>query len=695
MIYFCVFFGLVEKSFSQQESFSAELNGDVIEYSIDGNIVTAEGNVKIIYGDVTLYCDKVEFFRDTNMAYADGHVRLISKATEITGEKIIYNFVTMTGELNNARFYSAPYYGAGKHISKVSEDKIIISDGYITTSDYDDPGFRITSKTIDLYPQDKLIARNVRPMVGDVPIMYLPKFTQNLKDKKPMVTFSPGYDKRWGAFLLTDWRAYYSENLKANVHVDLRELLGIGTGFDVDYDTKKYGSGLLETYYTQERAITSDRFYEERPSPTKERQRYKIEWRHKWQIDQKTNTIWQYYLLSDGTFVKDFFKREHDEDISPSTYFLLTRTLPLGILSARTDVRINRFTSSVERLPEIRYDLTNTELGDSGVYFKNRTAFSSLVKKPAAPSDVKDKTLRFDTDNELSYPMKISFIDFKPFVGGRKTYYTDTKDSEKKDSLRSIFRSGASLSTKFYRIFDVDIDAFGLKVNRLRHIITPSILYQFVNDPSIEPSQLVSFDSIDRLDKKHSINFSLENKLQTKRNEKTIELLRFIVGVDYHLKEDPLDSGFNVITADVDFKPTDWLTFYFDSDYDTKKDRLTAANFDIYINRGSKWSFGLGKRYNRDADDQITTELSYIINPKWSLRFFNRFDVDEGTLKEQEYRLVRDLHSWEMEILYNQTRGEGSEILFLFRLKAFPDIRFDFGSSFHRRKAGSQSSEGD
>jgi hypothetical protein len=42
-----------------------------------------------------------------------------------------------------------------------------------------------------------------------------------------------------------------------------------------------------------------------------------------------------------------------------------------------------------------------------------------------------------------------------------------------------------------------------------------------------------------------------------------------------------------------------------------------------------------------------------------------------------------------MDISFNETDGQGSEIWFVFRLKAFPDATLDlFGTSFNRRKAG-------
>ena len=248
------------------------------------------------------------------------------------------------------------------------------------------------------------------------------------------------------------------------------------------------------------------------------------------------------------------------------------------------------------------------------------------------------------------------------------------------------------MSSKFYRIFEYSSDAFGMDIDRLRHIITPSVDYSYISEPTLSSGYIDNFDGIDSRDNAHSISFSLENKLQTKRKGRTIEFFRGIISVPFALKENPGGGGFGSVKSKMDFRPKDWITLYFDSTYDTKNDRLSSANFDIYINGpDKKWRFNLGKRYSPLVDDQVTTGFTWRINPKWAVKLYNRFDVMHGIHKEQDYVLTRDLHSWDMDINFNSTRGEGDEILMIFRLKAFPDIGFDFGTGFNKRKAGSQS----
>lgn len=674
---------------------SVELNGDTIEYSMNGNKVTAQGNVVIFYKDVTLTCDYLEFSRDTSIAHAKGNVRLLKGGeSEISGEEMTFNFATMNGDFAPATIFANPYYGKGEQVSKIDANHISMKNGYITTCDHDQPHYFIRSRKIDIYPKDKLVARKVCMKVGGVPVLYLPKMTQDLTGKKPLVTFTPGYDKQWGMFLLTSMRYELNDNLKGTLHLDAREKKDIASGVDLTYKTPHTGSGSIRTYYMNERNITSKHFFQERPSPTIERERFKAEWRHKWDIDQKTSTILQYYKLSDSTLLKEYFEREFDKDGSPDTFFLFTRNFRNGAINFRTDKRVNRFEGAVERLPELRYDLSSQKLWETGLYFRNTSTYSNLTSKQASPTEVRLETMRLDMDSELAYPMKAGIIELRPFVGGEHTYYSKTKDPDEYNTLRGIFRTGASLSTKFYKVFDAEVGEWGLDIHRLRHIITPSVSYLYDHGPTFSSAQLNSFDSIDSKALSHSINFSLENKLQTKRNNNVVELLRALIGTDFALKENPSKGGFNIINTDIDFRPLDRITFYFDSTYDTREEFLTTANFDLYINEGQRWSASIGKRWDRAVDDQVTTQFTYKINQKWTLGTYNRFDVRSALHKEQEFTLRRDLHEWTMDINFNETRTKGSEIWIVFTLKAFPDFIVDLGTSFNKRKAGSQSSEG-
>ena len=681
--------------FKNEAPSSVELNGDQIEFMKEGNKMVATGNVVMIKGNTRLTCDHVDFSRDTGLAHAKGHVVLSSGEGKISGDELTYNFEKMSGEFMGARIITDPYYGAAPVIKKVDDQHIQMSNGYLTTCDHDKPHFRMLSKKMDVYPGQKMVAKGVRMVVGSVPLFYLPRFTQVLNDRKPRVYYTPGYDKNWGAFLLQDWRLYLSDNIKGHLHLDYREKKGFAPGLDVQYKTPKTGEGVVRLYYMNELTPQRRHFWQEKTGKTIYKERFRAQWKHKWTIDDKTEAVWQYYKLSDPTILKDYFKRDYDKDQNPLTIFLLTRTFSNGTLSFDVEDRVNRFTSQVERLPEIRYDIAKQKLGPTNFFLKSTNSYSNLSSKDASPTEVRRETMRVDSDNEISYPLKISFVEVTPHVGERETYYSKTKNPAQYNVIRSIFSTGVDLSTKFYKIYDMHTRFLGLDINRLRHIITPSISYLYRHNPTFSSESLDNFDAIDTITREHSIGLSLENKWQTKRNGKSVDLLRFLLSSDFRLKEHIGTGGFDQVKSDIEFRPTDWLRFDSDADYDTIHQHLADANFDIYVYKDDKWSLGLGKRYNREVDDQLTTEWKYKINSKWAFRIYDRFDIAGGGQKSQEFTVTRDLHEWQMDVNFSETRGEGTQIWVVFRLKAFPEMNLDFfGTSFNKRKAGSQSSIG-
>ncbi len=682
-----------------------QLEADQVEFSQDKNQANAKGNVIVTSDKTILYADQLELQRAIGEAVANGHVFIDGPQMKVDADSVKFNFNESTGEFHNARVFNDPFQIKGESISKVSENHMIMEKGYLTTCDFDEPHYRFAAKKMDVYQGDKAVARGVKLYLGKVPVMYFAKYVQNLKDK-PIFVVTPGYKKDFGAFLLSELRLKVNDNVKVIVHGDFRERLGLGEGVDVKYHTPNFGSGLLRTYYAHEREIAAKHLWKLKNSdgtkvgPTIRHELYRIQWRHQWQIDRDTNAIWQYYKVHDHDlanmgFIKRYFEREFRQGADVTNYFLLTRNLPVGTVTYRMDVsRVNPAIRSVEKLPEVQYTVSGQEIGNSNFYLKSIDTFSNIQNFPgnAGPHM---KTVRMDVDNEISYPKKIGIIEFRPFVGGEHTYYSRTNDLNNRDKIRGQFKTGSDMTTHFYRIWNYHANIWGTEINNLRHVITPTITYAYSHRPTIRNDRLNQFDSIDSRDLVNNVHFSLENKLQTKRKNKSVDLIRAIIESDYSLIRSVKNPAFATITSKVEFNPNDWLTFSSDSIYDNHKGHFDEANFDAFLHPTDKWSLGLGKRYAREQNDQLTTELRYIINPKWKFKIVDQFLLDTGGLKEADYLITRDLHEWEMDVQYHQEKGNGQGLFLVFRLKAFPDMGLNlFSDTFHRPKASSQTSTG-
>jgi len=673
------------------------VDGDKVEFLSETKEIEAEGNVIISYQGSTLTCDKIKVNTQTKDALAEGHVKIVSQKGEISGEKVVYNFDKSEGEIINGEIKADPFYGKGESIERINANEFRVNKGYVTTCNLEHPHYRFQAKRIEVLPEQRVIARNVTFRVGRFPIFYIPKLVQRLDENRPRVSVVPGSSKDWGYFLLQAWRYDFNQYLNGRLHLDYREKKDFAWGVDNTFNTALLGKGLFRTYYTNERNIQSRHIWDE-PRNTTERERFRIQLLETKKIDNETNMVLQFNRMKDEDFVKDYFYPEYEKDYSPTSYLLLTKARPYYSVNLLARKRFNRYFAETEKLPELKLDIPSYRLGDSYFYFANNSSSALLENKGAAPSDLKDKIFRFDTYNEFSHQRKVGFVETRPYIGLRETYFSKNIDKDG-DELRNVLYGGINLSTKFYRLFNTSQDTMFWKFNDLRHIITPSITYNYIRKPNVTSAELIQYDEIDSIGKASSLTLGLENKLQTKRELATVDFLRFIISSAYNFKHAQDQGGsFSNINSDLEFLPHDWIRLDADSIYDRRNKYFSSGNIDIYLHDNKhkkdeqeKWSFGLGRRYERKSSNQLTTEFNYRPNNKWSLRIYERWYPRFSNLMEQDYTLIRDLHCWEMEINYNVTRGEGSTIWLIMRLKAFPEMAFDYNKEYHRRKAGSQS----
>jgi len=684
-----------------QEKQPIIINADTIEYSKEKNVVTLEGNVKLIKENSVLTCDKATVNTATNEAHAQGHVILEDGQGVIKANSCDYNFKTKTGQAFDATIAYHPYFGSGKIVRKVSENEIEIKNGYFTTCDKEQsPHYRIQSRLLRLFPNDKVTAKAMTMRVANTPIFYMPKFTQNLKDDRMHVEVSPGKNKDWGLFLLTAWRYDLLPDSGGRVHLDYREKKDFAWGIDNYYDTKKAGKGYVKTYYMNERTIGRKHLYSYPVNlkATSDTQRYRIQWRHKWDIDKNTYWLAEYHKLSDTKFIKDYFFREYEKDKQPLSYLVYNRILSnqSSTLSILTQKRTNRIFSETEKLPEIKLDNATTQILESPFYVSSNVSYVSFNEKIATTPenagrwDEDDASQREDLYKRFSLPFKLAFLELNPFAGSRETYFRRISGRDV-GVFREVWDSGISLTTRFYRIFDVDTDIVGMEISKLRHIVSPNINYSYIHPPTVSSTKLLQFDGIDAIGESNQIAFSLENKLQTKRRNKTVDFLRLIVDSNYFFNVEGRNRNWSdTINFDLEMLPYDWMRFESDATYNHEKDYFSYANFDATAS-GKGLSVGGGYRYERKSSSQMTGEIICNLIKGWSFKVYERLQFKGNSLlKEQTYSISKELHCWILDVNYNVVRERGETIWFALRLKAFPEMSIDYNQNYHDPKPMSQ-----
>jgi hypothetical protein len=496
----------------------------------------------------------------------------------------------------------------------------------------------------------------------------------------------------------------------------------------------------------------SNSYGSDKGDPTTEKERSRFQLRHLWEVDDTAKVTLEYNRAQDPTVVKDFFEREFEENTSSATtYFQFIKTSPWFGLSFLVNKRVNRFETVTQSLPSIQLGLRPFDLpwlpGLDGLINRLErrpvqtegvalASWSYLSSYQYEHSNVADKIngteaslLKLDSTHEVFHPMRLlRRLNFRPFFRFRQSSFSRGK-TDFSPQFRQAGAVGFDLNSKLFRVFDLNTDLWNLNIHRLRHVITPNLNYLYQAQPTINPDKLLRADG---LAKSNVITPSLEQKLQTKRSDlagaRTDDLARFTASMPYDLEgAGGIGGSWQSVSMDLETLPYPWLRIESDGQIDPHIGKFSTINADLVVHPGFEkgwsgrsigeiteeetgeekelpWAVGLGWRYQRNSSAQLTFETEFNLGQKWRAGIYQGFDVkrfvtettvlESRTVKkiytspEFEYRLRRDLHEWTVELLYNVRRGQGETVLVLFRLKAAPELPFEFERSYHRPKAG-------
>lgn len=722
--------GLLKIARAQEESKEPIVcNGDKVEYFREEKKVVGYGNVVITYKDMTLTSDKVTVWTETKEAEAEGNVKLTQGENVYTGERARYNFLKHTGTLTNAKAETLPWYAEGKEAERVSEEKFIVRKGHLTTCAHERPHWRISAKRVEIYPHKMVNTYNAVTWLNplslpwDIPVMWLPYYCHPLDDDRPHVTLIPGKYKQWGYYLLTAWRYHLTPNQKGYFHFDYREKKDAAVGMDYIYDSQLFGKGNITGYYMNERDVKLNYNYERLTkkrwrdvwghesnfswSPTTELEKGLLRIRHQWQMTPNTQLTTEMHKYKDENILKDYFFREYEKDVRPESYVLLTNTTEFYNFSLLTKKRMNRFDSTTELLPEAIVSVSDRPIFKSNFYYSGSLKAVNMNQvnprhTDASPGRITDPQHNsiYDAYGKLSYPSKLGFLKVTPYVAASQTYFEREIDCDTAQ-LSGVCYTGVDVSTKFFKIFHTRGSPLGMEINDLRHIITPTLSYNHTAPPTMAPGKVFGGG----VTRSSAMSLGLENKLQTKRGDDlhAADLAMLLVSTSYDFNHTP-GTQFSDYTTKLELKPFDWLTATSDAILDPHRRYhhrwLRQLDNHLTFDAGDKWSVGIGHAYTEGSNSvRLNAKLNLI--PGWRFSVYEDFDIlsphpdgkKKGDLREQEYVITRDLHCWEMNVRYNVNRDKGEEIMLVFKLKAFPDIPFEFGKGYHRPKVGSQSWE--
>ncbi|MDD4956530.1 MAG: LPS assembly protein LptD [Candidatus Omnitrophica bacterium] len=696
------------------------VDGDEVEYFEGEGKIVAEGNVSIKYGDVTLTCDRIEVDTIGKKALCDGNVRIEHPDGVLEGEHIQYDFTQEKGEIVGGEVDAVPWFGKAEETAKVEDNEYVLRRGYVTTCDLDEPHFRLKADSISLYPDDKVVAKNVKGYIGKVPVLWFPYYYHPIIQSRAKVQLIPGRSSDWGYFLLTAWRFYLVKNTRIDILADYRSKKGFAEGVDLYYNAEDIGlvglgSGLFRAYFVHQNdkgTYDPTPFRDEGDEPTL---RKRFLWRHRVEFKPGTVGMLEFNKFSDPNFLKDYFYNEYEENNSTENYVSIVNAEENYVFSFSANKRFNDFYTVTQKLPEFKLAVLDQSLWDTPLYYSSETSTTYFEKAFAEDLDIPSQGVyRLDTVHKLSYMAKIGPLAINPYGSFRETIYGHTQRGDESDEAvaRSVVSGGVDVFARFYKVFNITTNVMGIEVNGLRHIFAPGVKYFHTHQPSIDREELFQMDDKDALEKENGITLLLENKLQTKwENEdggtESVDLVRATVSTDYFYrfkkgtwssKDDGshLDEGvFRNLKFDLELKPYRWMFIDSELEVTPENEAVKKGSIEAVVRPTDALSVSMGYRYEKrlsDPRNQFTFDIIYQLNPKWRLGLYERIDLQRGNIQEQQISITRDLHCWEVEFVYDV---EGSRFFrdeftlwLAFKIKAFPDLQLGLSRSFSKRSPG-------
>lgn len=618
---------------------------DQIEHQRKADIVIAQGFVDIRYKDMQIQADYVKVNTVTGDGFASGNVEIKDKDNQIFCEKANFNIFKKSGTIYNGNgFVNALYYVTAQQLEWLGENQYKVKEGVISSCQGKSPPWSFHTSEARLSLDKYAFLKSPSFRIKNIPLLYTPMFYVPMSQKKRnsgFLTPKIGFGNEDGFTLGSSFFWAIKGNADATFGFDALGTRGVRPKLEYRYVWNKNTSGTFDGSFLRDQK-TGGNFY-------------KIDFEHNQKFRDDIKARLKLDMLSENNSDKEFEKdvetrtRRYSDSFLDVTKSWENSTLQfyseyLEGLKEDNESDTEGPQETFAKLPEILYTFHNQQIKDSPFFFELQ---SSAVDFYREKDRLKEQLVRLDLYPRVSMPFtKVSWFSITPSLGLRETYYNPLQGGSGDTLFRHVPIFDLSIQgPKTYRTYKVNWD----KISAVRHLIEPNITYSYSPEWTKEEdrAKIIKFDSIDDLEPKNHIHFSLINRFLAKEKGDTRQVVKFEIGQGYDIKEYTLDNRypFTEFFYDLDTHIFPFLEFNLDGAYDIYENSFTRSGQKIRL-MYRKWGFiDLERRYARPSlsNDLDETEEFYNVGlgidfiKNWALQFSTRYDAAKGLFLEKNY----------------------------------------------------------
>jgi len=591
----------------------------------------------------------------------------------LTGDHLIYNFVTSVGMITNCHVNVGIWFFSGERVRLNPDESVTIAGAAITTSESCRPEWDVKAKYVQIKPGQELFATNVLFRLYQLPIFYLPALTSSLtKSIDSPVRYKLSWDKGQGVKLSMRYRIFSNEELDIFLRGDIRTSRGFGGAIE-----STYLSPNKRTLFQTKNYLAHDTFFFD-DDPNKKRTRYRLQGIYTHQNDDASwLTFARWDRFSDKNMPRDFKSDDFELNTARRTELLLRNFGPRHIMGLNVRPRINSFQGFRQELPLLNLSLRPFELGTSGIISENvtRSGYFDYVYSDDIEGILPDfEAIHLKTHHFLYRPISLNVGRLTPLVGFEGIYYSDSPGD--KDVGQALFHYGGEFQMPFVKHFQT-----------ARHELIPFVSYRGLLKPTISPNEVFIFDIADGVNRLNLLTPGLKTHIYTdtmgpflpalsanlyglcffsedtfsKRLPKAyLDLkvhrprLSLFANIGWNFQENLLDRANLHLLLTINAKSAFNLEYRHRSRFDWRKD-----NHDNYYLDVTRPISELARSPLSDGRNTILSRLQFKLEPNWTLRFESQSGFGRG--KEPGYTQFRvqllsiTSTGWELALSLEQT----------------------------------------
>ena len=304
---------------------------------------------------------------------------------------------------------------------------------------------------------------------------------------------------------------------------------------------------------------------------------------------------------------------------------------------------------------------------------------------------------RFHTNHTFTAPFTYKdWFTLTPNIGGAYTQYSAVQGPAVSDSQVMLY-GGVEAALKFSKDYG-NIRDRDLGVDGLLHVFQPYVNWSVTsadeldqNYPKIDrltfttrPRSLdpMRYTAIDEFDSWNIIRLGGRHQLITHRDDQSYEWLYLDTYMDSYINDPEGTRDYSNLYNDVRWQPLPWLGIDLETQLPVFSggSGFTELSTKVRFMPNENWEFSVGYRQLNNhpvlLDSNRIDLATYIrLSENWGVGSRHTFEMDDGTMEQQQYTLQRELGDWiagvgvsHMDNRYQNEFG----IIFSLTLKSFP-----------------------